>query len=133
MDAGISFRRGRGRGGHETNGRGRPHSKNKTWVAGSLRNGTSASNHVENERWERGGNRGGRNKRGSRNQNLAIFNASRESQTPAPADAMDGEEEEHHEEEYEDEVEEDELIEETEEPILETPEAREKFYQEVRL
>lgn len=131
MDTGLSFRRGRGRG-HEANGRGRPHSKNKTWVAGSLRNGNSSSNHVENDRWERGGHHGGRGKRANRLQKSATPNAVRSlSKAPDPGNVMDDEEEEYHEEEYEEEAEEDELPEEYVEPALETPEAREKFYQEV--
>jgi len=135
MDSASSFRRGKGRGtgSHDVNGRGRPHSKNKTWVANSLRSGTNTPNFAENDRWERGGHRGGRGKRTGRPQTSPYLNAPPvASYTPAFGNAVGSREEEYTEEEYEEEMEEDELHEEIEEPVLDTPNARDKFYQEVR-
>src|ERR1700683_3073628 len=71
MDTVPSFRgRARGAGGHEPNGRGRQ-SKNKTWVAGGSRSGTSTPNHNESDRWERGGHRGSRGRRTGRPRTFA--------------------------------------------------------------
>ncbi|KAI0364876.1 hypothetical protein BV20DRAFT_955385 [Pilatotrama ljubarskyi] len=99
----------------------RPHSRNKKWVAGQ---GDASSGHgSDGERWERGGHRrrGGRGRiHGQHGTHLTVPNDVHE-------DGASGTEDEHvsggesvHEEEHEDR-----------EPELETPEEREKFYQEL--
>jgi hypothetical protein len=134
MDTVSSFRGGgRGSGSREVNGRGR-HTKNKTWVAGGSRSGTSTPNHSDSDRWERGGHRGGRG-RGT-GQPRIFPNASLVvPHPPSYEDPVSGGEEQDGEEFIEEDADnqEDELIEEVEEPELDTQEAREKFYQEVRV
>lgn len=128
MDTAPSFRvRGRG-AGHEINGRTRQ-SKNKYWVAGGSRSGTSTPNHREGDRWERGGSRGGRGRGTSRPRNFPNASLVVNNHPPTFENAMSGDEE--YEEEYQEGNERDERDEETEEPVLDTPEAREKFYLEV--
>ncbi|KAI0357231.1 hypothetical protein OH77DRAFT_1422786 [Trametes cingulata] len=100
----------------------RPHSRNKKWVAGQ---GEASSGHgSDGERWERGGHRrrGGRGRtHGQHSTHLTVPGDVHE-------DGASGTEDEHvsgesvHEEEHElDDG----------EPELETPEEREKFYQEL--
>jgi nuclear mRNA export protein SAC3 len=127
----FSRGRGRGAGGHEVNGRGRQ-SKNRTWVGSGSRSGTNTPNlnHIEGDRWERGGHRGSRGR--EQNRPRSFPNASLVvPHPPAFENLMSGDEDEDEYQE-EDENEQDELNEDVEEPELDTPEAREKFYQEVR-
>jgi nuclear mRNA export protein SAC3 len=122
--------RGRGAGGHEVNGRGRQ-SKNKTWVSGGSRSGANAPNHGEGDRWERGGHH---RSRGRGTGPRTFPNASLVITQPSAFENLVSGDEEEDEEEYQEEdmnEQEDALSEEIEEPELDTPEAREKFYQEV--
>lgn len=137
-----SIRNGRGRGtpnNDNSTGPSRPQFGNRRWVApdsGSAKTGAGGSGHsrtpsrAEGDRWERGGSRGGRARgapsRGTTRRFLnATFDArpsgSREV-TPNPV-----EEEDQLDEEVLNLVEDP-----TEDPDPETPEEREKFYQEVR-
>lgn len=131
MDTVPSFSRGRGRGagGHEVNGRGRQ-SKNKSWVAGGSRSGTSTPNRSEGDRWERGGHRGSRGRGTGRPQTFP--NASIVVTHPPVFENMVSGDDDEYQEQDEGEQE-DELGEEIDEPELDSPEAREKFYQEVRV
>ena len=150
MDGSSYTRSGRGRGGisREPGGtRGRPLSRNKHWSANDSRGSTP--NHSDSERWERGGHRGGGRGRGASrgaprqfpNVSLRVNNSSRPEQQPMP-------QEEVHHEEVKPQVEEEEVngldeemseddeldqpFQDIHEPELDTPEDREKFYQEVR-
>ncbi|TFK51382.1 hypothetical protein OE88DRAFT_1540795 [Heliocybe sulcata] len=106
----------------------KPQSRNKHWVADHLatNENEAGSSHHTNERWTRGAYRGGRGKpdgRKSRNRSVVFSHASSKTGEESGGDGMtDGEHEE----------EEDELPQ-PDEPVLETAEDREKFYQEVRL
>ncbi|KAF8623868.1 hypothetical protein AX17_007270 [Amanita inopinata Kibby_2008] len=107
----------------------KPHSRNKQWVASE--NGlNSASSHVDGERWERGGHRGGRGTRGAgrglrrfpnvtlhvkRNPHLSGDVGASDSESAGPVMG---------ESDMED-------VNDIEEPELETQEEREKFYQEL--
>lgn len=130
MDTTSLFGKDRGRNAsHEVNGRGRQ-SKNKTWVSGGSKSGTSTPNHNEGDRWERGG-RGGRRRGTGRprtfpNTSLVVTHSH------TSENSVSGNEEEDPEDYQEDEDEQqDQLIQDIEEPELDTPEVREKFYQEV--
>ncbi|KZP25906.1 hypothetical protein FIBSPDRAFT_1041244, partial [Athelia psychrophila] len=156
----FSRGRGRGaRGGHDASmsGRGRPQHKNKTWVANGAGGAQAQDAPVHahapagGDRWERGG--GGRG-RGA-DQPRAFPHASLVVQHPPQGfgtqangggDVYEEEEEyqeydegmgeefveEQEEEGQEDELEdEDEPLAEINEPVLETQEEREKFYQEL--
>ncbi|KAI0641637.1 SAC3/GANP/Nin1/mts3/eIF-3 p25 family-domain-containing protein [Trametes meyenii] len=98
----------------------RPHSKNKKWVAGQ---GEHAGGHgSDGERWDRGGHRrrGGRGRaHGHHGTHLAIPNGFHDDATSGTEDEQ-ASGESLHEEEHEEE-----------EPVLETQEEREKFYQEL--
>lgn len=145
MDVIPSFGRGRGRGGgrgHDVHGRGRPHSRNKTWVANSAGSSQDTPGHADGGRWERGGHRAGPGRGIDRPRSFP--NASLVVKHPPQVfgGLPNGDEEvyEEHEEEGDyheedegmEEEDEDELHEEIDEPTLESQEEREKFYQEVR-
>lgn len=120
-------------GPHDMTAGGRPPHSRNNWVTneGGQRNGINAPHHGDGERWERGGHKGGRARgvsrgvaRGGRgrfsNVSLRLNGASR--QETAHRDNNPGE------------VMEPNTMEEAsgpEEPILETQEERDKFYQEV--
>jgi len=124
--------RTRGPGINDPAGGGRrPHSRNKQWVAieSDAPSGRRTPSHVDGERWERGGHRGGRGTRGIVRGGLHQFpNASLRiahslpNSSAATTDDEDnrggegGEDEENYELEDQD---------------PDTPEEREKFYQEV--
>jgi hypothetical protein len=127
----VRASRPRGNSLHDTGPGGRQtHSRNKQWVAGESgqRSGTSTP-HNDGERWERGGHRGGRGARGAARGGRGKFpNVSlRTTRNLDSATVND-----HQEHEGEDQHNEEDIIE-PEERSLETPEEREKFYQEVRV
>ena len=99
----------------------RPHSRNKKWVAGQ---GEARSSHgSDTERWERGGHRrrGGRGRAHDQHgSHLTVPNGAHEDGASATEDEHASGDSVHEEDHDEDE------------PVLETPEEREKFYQEVR-
>ncbi|KAF9466728.1 SAC3/GANP/Nin1/mts3/eIF-3 p25 family-domain-containing protein [Collybia nuda] len=103
------------------------HSRNKHWVAGenSQRSGESMP-HSDGERWERGGHRGGRGARGTTRGGRGKFtNVSLRTTRNAHNLAVN----EESREEEDQSIEEDSA--EQEARSLETPEEREKFYQEL--
>jgi hypothetical protein len=121
----------------------RPQSRNKTWLAAesgtAAQNTTSLPSPADGERWERGGYRGGRARggrsrgvtRGGRRFPNATLSARTKQQTDQTTviDVDEGDEDgEGDEEEVLGQPEGDTV----EEPELETPEERERFYQEVR-
>ena len=117
--------RGRGTATHNDGGRRLVH-RNRQWVADgvSMRAGTtSLHTGVDSERWERGGHRGGRSRgrvsRGKPTNSTVTF---RRDVLDAGATASEGEHSE-----MDDETE----VEEVHPPDPETPEEREKFWQEV--
>jgi len=120
--------RGRGTATHnEGSGLGkRPIHRNKQWVADGVatRPGTTSSHTgLDSERWERGGHRGGRGRgRGSRGKHANVTVTFRRDVLDAGATASEGEHSE-----MDDETE----VEEVFPPDPETPEEREKFWQEV--
>jgi len=146
METTSPFLRGsRGRGGLGHDGRGRPLSRNKHWSAtDGSRSQTHTPNNGDNERWERGGHRGGVRGRGySRgaprfnNVSLRLDNSQQQLMPQEVAETIyvdldEGLEamgDEHtvngdHSMEHEEE----DLI---QEPELETQEERDKFYLEV--
>ncbi|KAF8151652.1 SAC3/GANP/Nin1/mts3/eIF-3 p25 family-domain-containing protein [Crassisporium funariophilum] len=162
---GFSYPRGRGRGRGATThdlgpGRERPLSRNKHWTPNDTGSRSNPPNHVDNERWERGGHRGGgRGVRGAargaprkfHNVSLRLNNHQRQPEhNTAPFNApVQQEEEMHTEEEGEEQEGEEEFYEtqdnvevveqeqvtepinEIHEPELETAEERERFYQEL--
>ncbi|KJA18922.1 hypothetical protein HYPSUDRAFT_44772 [Hypholoma sublateritium FD-334 SS-4] len=161
MDASSYPRGSRGRGNlsHDA-ARGRPHSRNKHWSAADSVARTNTPNHSDGERWERGGHRGSGRGRGvprgvapifhnvSLRLNHSPFHSPQPQRTPVVQQPV------HPPEVHEDvEIEgthdeEDELYEEGDdiepraetnsgsfaeihEPELDSPEEREKFYQEL--
>ncbi|PPQ97115.1 hypothetical protein CVT26_000597 [Gymnopilus dilepis] len=148
MDGPLHPRGGRGRGGAPVDGgsRGRPHSRNKHWSATDGTPRSSTPNHVDSERWERGGHRASGRGRGAArgggrrfpNVSLRVNNGPAQQTATPPTQVHDtfteDEAEEDHEEEQqgaEEEEEEDEYPHEIHEPELNTPEEREQFYQEL--
>lgn len=161
MDASSYPRGSRGRGNltHDA-ARGRPHSRNKHWSAADSVVRTNTPNHSDSERWERGGHRGGGRGRGALRGVAPIFHnvslrlnhpphSPQPQRTPVvrqpvhlPEAHEDVEIEEPQGEEDELYDEDDEIEPEAEaysgsfaeihEPELDSPEEREKFYQEVR-
>lgn len=128
----VRHSRTRGSGTHDS----RLHSRNKHWVGGESgqRSGSSTPYHSDGERWERGGHRGGRGTRGvsrggrGKFSNLS-FRVSSTSQNERTEPSREGSTiDDHMEDAASENLEE--FIE-PEEPLLETPEEREKFYQEV--
>lgn len=111
---------------HEIAGGRRPHSRNKQWVAdvGGVKNAAP-----EGERWERGGPRGGRG-RGPSRSGPRFPNASLRVHRPLNGHEGTTSGEDH---EGESEGNEEDASYEVEEQEPETPEEREKFYQEVRV
>jgi len=142
------LRGGRGRGGLGHDGRGRPLSRNKHWSAtDGSRSQTHTPNNGDNERWERGGHRGGVRGRGHsrgitprfNNVSLRLDNTQQqltpqEVEETTNVDPYEGLEAVKDEDEdvvngdHNMELEEGDLI---QEPELETQEERDKFYQEV--
>lgn len=125
-------------GPHQPRGRGfkingassRPHSRNKQWI-----NGLDNSGHgSDSERWERGGPRRGRGRgRGSARSTPQPHQLSQHLTVPgAQEDTLSGTEDEGQDDAYsgmeDDEVE----VVDLDEKDPETPEERERFYQEVR-
>ncbi|KAG6919686.1 hypothetical protein DXG01_002629 [Tephrocybe rancida] len=119
--------RGRGRGSGQT------HSRNRQWVAAEngQRSGSSTPYHSDGERWERGGHRGGHRGRGVPRGRGKYSNVSLHV-TPVPQSHVDLEPEilvaDEEMDELEDAPNADEGFEEPEEPVLETLEERDRFY-----
>ncbi|KAI0820885.1 SAC3/GANP/Nin1/mts3/eIF-3 p25 family-domain-containing protein [Trametes gibbosa] len=102
----------------------RPHSRNKRWVAGSS-DGTNGQTH-DGERWERGGHRrrGGRGRvYGHHGTHLTVPNGSHEDGASGTEDGHVSGTESAHDEEHDEPQ--------RVEPVLETAEERERFYQEL--
>ena len=162
MDASSYPRGTRGRGNitHDA-ARGRPHSRNKHWSAADSATRSNTPNHSDSERWERGGHRGGGRGRGAprgvapvfHNVSLRLNHSPSHSPQPrrAPVVRQPVHPPEVHEdveiEEVQDQGDEFDVVEddmalgaetnsgafaEIHEPELDSPEEREKFYQEVR-
>ena len=148
MEGPIFARGGRGRGGtiyDGSGGRGRPTSRNKHWSASEGGSRTHTLNSTDSERWERGGYRGGGRGRGGRgnapkfhNVSLRLNNTPKQFTSPDQPPQLPTDEESVYENVDQDmngQVEEDEEDDGSghviQEPELDNPEEREKFYQEV--
>jgi len=113
------------------------HSRNKQWVAGEnlngQRSGAGTPSHGDRERWERRGHRGGRGTRGVRGGQGAKFqNVSL--RAPRNGHESSGAVADAHMDDDDDDADEAVVVEEVkdpEEPVFETAEEREKFWQEV--
>ncbi|KAG6840779.1 hypothetical protein C0991_004384, partial [Blastosporella zonata] len=116
--------RGRGRGNGQT------HSRNRQWVAveNGQRSGSSTPYHSDNERWERGGHRGGHRGRGAPRGRGKFSNVSLRIAPPSHADLLEPDTIVL-DEEMDEALADDAGFEEPEEPVLDTTEEREKFYQ----
>ncbi|KAG6844263.1 hypothetical protein H0H87_008299 [Tephrocybe sp. NHM501043] len=129
MDS-VSHVRGRGRGN------GQAHSRNRHWVAADngQRSGSSTPYHSDSERWERGGHRGGHRGRGAPRGRSKFSNVSLRVTSAPPPNQVDSLEPDtifvdENMDEPDDVHVEEQVLEQPEEPVLETAEEREKFYQ----
>ncbi|CAA7264544.1 unnamed protein product [Cyclocybe aegerita] len=154
MDGSSFPRGGRARGGasYDSGGRARPHSRSKHWSAPDGGSRSHTPNNSDSERWERGGHRGGGRGRGvtrgapkfhnvslrlnqpSLPHSPAVVNEPTESNAQdEDVDKIIDEEDQEVEQggEVDEDGEEDEGFQEIHEPELDSPEEREKFYQEL--